>query len=114
MMLKFLALQLLWFGSAAFYCSSEQQQLLSKPLSRTLASLALFMGVGLSVLLLAQLYHWLSASFMVIAVLMLCWCLLTLLAGHSAKVSTAMGVGVLLMAILALLGGDVPGGSNVA
>lgn len=105
MLIKFLALQFLWLGSAAFYCSSEQQQLLRQPISRPLAVAAFLVGTLCSVVLLSQLYHWLSASFTVWALLMFCWCFLTLLAGHCSKAATPLLLGALLMAMLALLGG---------
>lgn len=105
MIYKFLALQLLWLSSTTFYCGSQKQQLLPQPLSRILATWALIIGCGLAVILLSQLYHWLSASFSVMAVLMLCWCLLALLSGHCKRVSTVIATGVLMMTLLALLGG---------
>ncbi|GAB2908203.1 hypothetical protein [Rheinheimera gaetbuli] len=105
MLIKFIALQLLWFGSAAFYCGSDKQQLLRRPLSRSLAVAAFLFGTACSVILFSQLYHWLSASFTVLVVLMFCWCLLTLMAGHCSKAVTALGAGALLMTLLAVLGG---------
>lgn len=105
MLIKLLALQLLWFGSAAFYCSSDKQQLLSRPLSRTFAVAAFLLGTGCSFILLSQLYHWLSAGFTLLVALMFCWCFLALMAGHCSKAATALGSGALLMTVLALLGG---------
>lgn len=105
MLIKFLALQLLWFGSAAVYCSSDKQQLLSRPLSRTFAVAAFLLGTACSMILLSLLYHWLSAGFTLLVVLMFCWCFLTLMAGHCSKATTALGSGALLMTLLAWLGG---------
>lgn len=105
MLIKFLALQLVWFGSAAFYCSSDKQQLLQRPLARSLAVSTFLLGTVCAVFILSQLYHWLSAGFTVLVVLMFCWCFLTLLAGHCAKAATALGTGALLMTLLAVLGG---------
>lgn len=105
MLIKFIALQLVWFGSAAWYCSSDKQQLLRRPLARNFAALAFLTGTAGAVLLLCQLYPWLAASFSVLTLLMFCWCLLTLLSAHWPKALSTLGAGAVLMTLLALLGG---------
>ena len=106
MLLKVVAIQIAWFGCLPIYMTASQQVFLPRPMNKTLSWSLFCTATIVSVALLSQVHHPLTASLYVLCVLMSAWIILALWAPYYPKAKVILPAGTLLMLGIGLLGVD--------
>ena len=94
-----------WFACLAWYLSSDKQVLRSTSLSCWFGRLAFVGLTTLSVFVFAEFYPVLAAVFLVLALVMMNWIIITLASPHTLSIGRLSTYGTLFMALLGLTGG---------
>lgn len=99
------ALCLCWLGSVSPYVASERQMILSKPIAKKLGWLLFCVSMIGAFTLLLKLHHWLSATLILIVMIMLVWILLALTIPYYPYQRKTLVFGTVITLFTALIGG---------